>query len=180
METFRKNDIRAQVKEHRLALTQSQEEAWNDAICQKLLSMRAIRQAFCVYCYVSFRHEAGTKQLINGLLEMGKYVAVPKVEGKRLVFYAIQGVRDLESGIMGIIEPKSSCLRISDPYAPVIVPGIAFDGAGHRVGYGGGYYDRFFEEEPNHPKFGIAYPFQLFEALPAEPHDKAMDLVITP
>lgn len=180
METLRKNEIREQVKEHRMALTQSQEEAWNDSICRKVLNMRAIRQAFCVYCYVSFRHEVGTKQLIACLLEMGKYVAVPKVEEKRLVFYAIQGVRDLESGVMGIMEPKPGCLRISDPYAPVIVPGIAFDQQGHRVGYGGGYYDRFFEEEPNHPKYGIAYPFQMFDSLPAEAHDKGMDLIITP
>ena len=111
---------------------------------------------------------------------MGKYVAVPKVEGKKLVFYAIQGKKDLESGVMGIMEPKSSCLRIGDEFAPVIVPGIAFDREGHRIGYGGGYYDRFFDEEPDHPRFGIAYPFQLFDSLPAEAHDKGMDMVITP
>ena len=106
-----KNEIREWVKENRQALTQKQEMEWNDAICRKILSLRSIRQAFCVYCYVSFRHEAGTEKLIQGLLEMGKYVAVPKVEGKKLVFYAIQGKKDLESGVMGIMEPKASCLR---------------------------------------------------------------------
>ena len=118
-----KSEVREWVKENRLALTQKQEMEWNDAICKKILSLRTIRQAFCVYCYVSFRHEAGTEKLITSLLEMGKYVAVPKVEGKRLVFYAIQGKRDLESGVMGIMEPKLNCLRIRDEFAPVIVPG---------------------------------------------------------
>ena len=103
MEMSGKSEVREWVKENRLALTQKQEMEWNDAICKKILSLRTIRQAFCVYCYVSFRHEAGTEKLITSLLEMGKYVAVPKVEGKRLVFYAIQGKRDLESGVMGII-----------------------------------------------------------------------------
>ena len=91
MEMSGKSEVREWVKENRLALTQKQELEWNDAICKKILSLRTIRQAFCVYCYVSFRHEAGTEKLITSLLEMGKYVAVPKVEGKRLVFYAIQG-----------------------------------------------------------------------------------------
>lgn len=175
-----KNEVRELVKTQRQALTPKQEAEWNDAICRKILGLRSIRQAFCVYCYVSFRHEAGTEKLIEGLLEMGKYVAVPKGEGNRLVFYAIQGKRDLESGVMGIMEPKSGCLRIRDEFAPVIVPGTAFDREGHRIGYGGGYYDRFFEEEPDHPRFAIAYPFQLMDALPFEPHDKGMDMVITP
>ena len=98
-----KNEIREWVKENRQALTQKQAMERNDAICRKILSLRSIRQAFCVYCYGSFRHEAGTEKLIQGLLEMGKYVAVPKVEGKKLVFYAIQRKKDLESGVMGIM-----------------------------------------------------------------------------
>lgn len=180
MEKQEKNEIREQVKLCRQALVKEQETAWNDAILNKVLRLKSIRQAFCVYCYVSFRHEAGTEKLIESLLEMGKYVAVPKVVGKKLVFYALQGKQDLEPGVMGIPEPKEDCLRISDLHAPVIVPGIAFDRAGHRVGYGGGYYDRFFEEEPDHERLAIAYPFQIFEAVPAESHDKGMDLVITP
>lgn len=175
-----KNEIREQVKSDRMALRQKQETEWDHAICSKILNLRSVRQAFCVYCYISFHHEAGTGKLIESLLDMGKYVAVPKVTGKKLVFYAIFGKCDLESGVMGIMEPKEECLRISDPFAPVIVPGIAFDREGRRIGYGGGYYDRFFEEEPDHKRLGIAYPFQLFDSVPAEPHDRGMDLVITP
>lgn len=176
----KKNEIRDRVKLCRQAISGEQEAEWNDAILKKVLSLKTVRQAFCVYCYVSFRHEAGTEKLIASLLEMGKYVAVPKVVGKKLVFYALSGKHDLEPGVMGILEPKEDCLRICDLCAPVIVPGIAFDREGHRVGYGGGYYDRFFEEEPDHERLAIAYPFQIFDAVPFEPHDKGMDQVITP
>lgn len=175
-----KSEIRKEVKEYRFVLDHKLEEKWNLAICEKVLNLRTIRQAFCVYCYVSFRHEAGTEELIRALLEMGKYVAVPKVTGDHLEFYSIHGRQDLEEGVMGIMEPKASCLKICDGKAPVIVPGIAFDREGHRIGYGGGYYDRFFDQEPDHARLGIAYDFQIFDQIPVEAHDKGMDLIITP
>ena len=176
----RKIEIRNKVKLCRQSMAPEQEAVWNEAILKKIMALKSVRLASCVYCYVSFQHEVGTKRVIECLLEMGKYVAVPKVNGKKLDFYALQSRRDLEPGVMGIMEPKEDCLRIRDLHAPVIVPGIAFDKEGRRIGYGGGYYDRFFEEEPEHEKIGIAYPFQIFDTVPAESHDKSMDMVITP
>lgn len=180
METLEKNEFRKRVKEQRQRLTPSQENAWNKDICSNLLGLNEIRRSFCIYCYISFHHEAGTGQLIEALLEMGKYVAVPKVVGKELEFFSITGNKDLEEGVMGIMEPKPSCLKIEDALAPVIVPGIAFDKKGHRIGYGGGYYDRFFNREPGHKRLAIAYDFQVFDVIPAQPHDKGMSFIITP
>lgn len=180
MEMLEKSDLRRRIKKQRQELKVCQEAAWNLEICRKVLGLEEIRRAFCVYCYISFHHEAGTGRLIEALLEMGKYVAVPKVVGKDLEFYSITGNGDLEEGAMGIMEPKSTCLKVWDTMAPVVVPGIAFDPCGHRVGYGGGYYDRFFEQEPGHKKLAIAYDFQVFEAIPAGHHDKSVDLIITP
>lgn len=180
MEKSEKNDIRVSIKEQRKALETSVENMWNDAICEQLLNMDEIIRAFCVYCYVSFHREAGTWRFMETLLKKGKCVAVPKVIGKNLEFYAISGKEDLEKGVMGIMEPKPSCLRVHDPGAPVIVPGIAFDKLGNRLGYGGGYYDRFFEQEPSHPRIAIAYGFQIFDHVPTEPHDKPMDRIIIP
>lgn len=156
------------------------EKEWNRELCFLAMRQRDVESSYCVYCYVSLPHEAGTKELIESLLLLGKCVAVPKVEGDRLVFYAISGLRDLEKGRMGILEPKPSCIRVRDRTAPVIVPGLAFDREMHRIGYGGGYYDRFLEDEPQHPKIGLAFPFQMFERLPAESHDKSMNQVILP
>ncbi len=180
MEKLEKNDIRLFIKEKRKTLETTAESAWNDAICEQLLSLDDILRAFCVYCYVSFRREAGTWRFMEALLKQGKCVAVPKVVGRELEFYVITGKADLEEGIMGIMEPKPTCLKIHDPEAPVIVPGVAFDKSGNRLGYGGGYYDRLFEKEPNHPRIAIAYGFQIFDHIPTEPHDKRMDRIITP
>jgi 5-formyltetrahydrofolate cyclo-ligase len=180
MEKSEKNDIRLMIKEQRKALEAAAESAWDDSICEQLLNLDDILRAFCVYCYVSFQREAGTWRFMESLLRQGKCVAVPKVVGKELEFYAISGKADLEEGIMGIMEPKPSCLKIHDPEAPVIVPGLAFDKSGNRLGYGGGYYDRLFEKEPNHPRIAIAYGFQMFDHIPTEPHDKRMDRIIIP
>lgn len=168
------------MKGQREALSAATETAWDEAICKKLLNLTEIRQAFCVYCYASFHHEASTWKFMDALIRQGKYIALPKVTGRELEFYAISGKTDLEEGTMGIMEPKRTCLKIRDPEAPVIVPGIAFDAKGNRVGYGGGYYDRFFEREPHHSRIAIAYGFQLFDRIPAQSHDKGVDRVITP
>ncbi|WP_077610797.1 5-formyltetrahydrofolate cyclo-ligase [Clostridium sp. Marseille-P2415] len=180
MEKSEKNEIRKWVKEQRKALDAAAATRWNEAICEQLLNLEEIRRAFCVYCYASLHHEAGTWKLIESLLKQGKYIAVPKVAGRELEFYAIFGKTDLEEGVMGIMEPKPSCLKIHDLKAPVIVPGIAFDKTGNRIGYGGGYYDRFFEREPHHLRIAIAYGFQMFDRVPAESHDICMDRIITP
>lgn len=180
MEKSEKNKIRYWVKEQRQALDMDTESVWNESICEQLLNLDEIRQAFCVYCYVSFHHEAGTWNLIEALLKQGKFPAVPKVTGKNLEFYAILGKTDLEEGVMGIMEPKAACLKIHDPKAPVVVPGIAFDAQGNRIGYGGGYYDRFFKQEPHHHRIAIAYSFQIFDQIPAQPHDIMMNRIITP
>lgn len=180
MEMLEKNEIRKQVKEKRLVLDSATESRWNELLAEKILDLPEIRRAFCIYCYVSFHHEAGTSRIIEALLELGKLVAVPKVFEKELEFFAISGRQDLEEGTMGILEPKASCLRVRDLLAPVLVPGLAFDLSGARIGYGGGYYDRFFEREPEHPRLALAYEFQIFDSLPSKPHDKTMNQIITP
>lgn len=180
MEKSEKSEIRKWVKERRSSLETASETGWNEAICRQLLNLNDIRYAFCVYCYASFHGEVSTWRFMEALLRQGKYIAVPKVAGKELEFYAISGEKDLEEGVMGIMEPKSSCLKIRDPEAPVIVPGIAFDREGNRIGYGGGYYDRFFQQEPHHRRIAVAYDFQIFDKIPSEAHDKPVDCIITP
>lgn len=180
MEKSEKSEIRKWVKERRTALEAATEIKWNEAVCRQLLNLSEIRHAFCVYCYASFPGEVSTWRFMESLLRQGKYIAVPKVTGKELEFYSISGKKDLEEGVMGIMEPKASCLKIRDPEAPVIVPGIAFDRDGNRIGYGGGYYDRFFQREPHHRRIAIAYDFQIFDKIPSEAHDKPVDYIITP
>lgn len=180
METLKKNEIRNWVKEQRCRLSVSSEAQWDEAICEKLLELEEIKKAYCIYCYASMRHEAGTWKFMEFMFNLGKCIAVPKVSGKDMDFYVIKGRCDLEEGTMGIMEPKVSCIKIHDTDAPVIVPGIAFDKKRNRLGYGGGYYDRFFEQEPCHRRIAIAYDFQIFDRIPSDPHDRAVDMIIVP
>lgn len=180
MEISEKDKLRAWIKEQRKGLDRETESRWNETICEKLLNLEEISSSFCIYAYLSLCHEAGTFELIASLLKQGKLVAVPRICGEDMEFYSIFGTADLTEGPMGIPEPKPHCLKIKDPLAPVIVPGLAFDRKGNRIGYGKGYYDRFFEREPLHFKLAIAYEFQVFDQISAEAHDKPVDRILTP
>jgi len=119
----------------------------------------------------------------------GKLVAIPKVEksgpsGQRMLeaYVMEESGKGLIKGFMGIPEPDASVLKRLDPVEIdlVVVPGIAFDYARCRIGYGAGYYDRFLPRlRPDCPKVGLAYEMQVVEKIPASCHDIRMDLVIT-
>lgn len=133
-----------------------------------------------IYLYLDIRNEAGTLPIIEELWKRGIRTAVPRVEGREITFYEIAGLEDVSTGCMGILEPVSGSKQAQAVRSLVVVPGVAFDSFGGRMGYGGGFYDRFFQREPDHPKWGLAYDFQMVEAVPQEPWDRKMDLVITP
>ena len=113
METSKKSEIRKWVKEQRRRLTVSSEAQWDEAICEKLLELEEIKKAYCIYCYASMRHEAGTWRFIELLFKLGKWIAVPKVSGKEMDFYVIKGRSDLEEGAMGIMGTKGFLLKNS-------------------------------------------------------------------
>ena len=84
----------------------------------------------------------------------------------------------LEMGIMQTLHPKEP-LIYEGKYDLVIVPGLAFDKANYRLGYGGGYYDNFLIDHPEAHKVGIFYPFQMIDSVPKEPHDVCLDLIVS-
>lgn len=146
--------------------------------------------------YVSYRSEADTLQLIKEALEAGRNVAVPKVVGTDMVFYRITNFSQLVAGYKGILEPDvERCEAVTEvngtdvahsvigPALPqhtlLFVPGCAFDEKGGRMGYGGGFYDRFMEKYPDVLKVALAYEEQLVEEVPREAHDKAVDVIVT-
>lgn len=178
-----KKELRARMLEARKTLSQEDRLTWDRELAEKILSMPEFRDRDacpCVYCYVSVRNEAGTELLMDGFLQRGIKVAVPRVEEKEMVFCYIDGKDDLSPGCMNIPEPKSGCRKAKEKTAPVIVPGVAFGKDFSRMGYGGGYYDRFFEAEPDHRRLAVCYEFQLKESVPSEEHDRSMDEIVTP
>ena len=93
-------------------------------------------------------------------------------------FIYIEDLQAVSDGYAGIPEPIADEPVADDPAALVLMPGLAFDRAGHRIGYGGGFYDRFLENEPNHPTVALCYSFQMMDHLDTEEHDIPVDLVL--
>lgn len=178
-----KADLRKEILEKRKHLPPELCKAWDAAIFLKLQKIfqfsRESDVPDAVYCYISVRGETGTETLIDWLLRCGVRVAVPRVSGKEMSFFYIKDRDDLIPGTFGIPEPAQSCERAMEKKAPVIVPGVAFSRTFSRIGYGAGYYDRFFALEPEHEKIAICYDFQLRREIPAAFHDISMDLIIT-
>ena len=94
-------------------------------------------------------------------------------------FFEVRSMEDLAEGAFHILEPKDGCEKVNWPEACVLVPGIAFDEKGRRLGKGGGYYDKFFAEEPDHGTIALAYEFQIADEIPAEEHDQPVEHIVT-
>lgn len=138
--------------------------------------------ADCVYCYVSFRDEVNTHEIILESLRRNKKVAVPRVTGRReMEFYYITSVKQLRPGYCGIREPAEDCAKAPYPGSEdlVIVPGAVFDRSGNRIGYGGGYYDAYFRKGGECMKTAPAFSEQIVESVPSERHDLHVDIIIT-
>lgn len=177
MET--KKDIRKEVSKRRKAASSQQVIADSAKICDTLCQLEAFQTAEWVYIYIDYKNEVMTGEIMKRALAMGKRVAAPKVVGKDMIFYEIQSLEDLESGYFGIQEPREGLPVAACETALLVMPGVAFDRCRHRIGYGGGFYDRFLEKHTKLYKAALAFEFQMFEEVPVEPTDILPDVVIT-
>lgn len=177
---YTKEEVRKIVKGYRQALSNDDAALRSISILNKLFETEQYKQAECVYCYIDFRNEVKTMPLVRKALKDGKRVAAPRISDDDVMeFYYIHGHDELEEGSFGIMEPSMSCEQASETDALMIMPGMAFDKENHRIGFGGGYYDRYLERENTHFKIALAYQFQIFEQVPYEPHDICPDMVIS-
>lgn len=174
-----KKEIRSEVLTKRAILLPDEKKRWDEAILYKIRHFFQ-KPGRAVYAYVSIRGEAGTELIIDELLKIGCRVALPRVSGRQMSFFYIDDMTQLSKGAYGIPEPVDGCIKADDPSAPVITPGVGFSPDGSRVGYGAGYYDRFFAAEPEHQAIGICYDFQVFSDIETDTYDKKMSYVITP
>ncbi len=155
-------------------------------IAGRLKRLRLYRRAEVLLCYVAMDGEVETRPILAQALADGKRVAVPVTfkRSRRLVAAQIKDLdRDLKAkGPFGILQPTDVSRRRLDPKELdlVLVPGVAFDAKGRRLGRGGGYFDRFLEKlPPKVPRVGLAFHFQLVKEIPWEPHDRPVSRVIT-
>jgi 5-formyltetrahydrofolate cyclo-ligase len=142
------------------------------------ISSDAYMQARTIYGYLSYNQEVRTEQILMQAILDGKQVAVPKIIDNEMVFIYISDLSLVEKGYKGIPEPIVNAPVANDPSALVLMPGLAFDKNGGRMGYGGGFYDRFLSKEQNHKTVALCYDFQIVEDLPVEEFDIPVDLVI--
>lgn len=180
METRSKKEIRTEVKKHRREATPEQIRKNSDVICEKFLGLTEYEGAKAVFAYMDCKNEVETKKVIEQCWKDGKTVAVPKVFGEIMKYYVITSYDDLEEGYFGIPEPKYQQLQeIVCEDGLMILPGVAFDVDRHRVGYGGGFYDRYLEAHPNMIKIAFAFEFQMFDKVPFEVFDRQPEKIIT-
>ena len=171
--------IRKEIFRRRKEASQEELDIWSDAIIEKVLATDMYKNCETIYTYVAYKREVVTKGLIQQAWKDGKKVAVPRVEGPVMNFYYITSLDQLENSDMGIPEPKPEN-PADDEYALMVMPGVAFDRTMNRIGYGGGFYDRYLEEHPNLKRLAIAFEFQFVEGpLPTEPTDICPEMIIT-
>lgn len=172
-----KSALRRIISEKKRALTAQQIEHASAALAAQLFAHPLYLRAHSIYAYLSYNQEVRTEALLRRAWADGKRVAVPKVFGAEMRFFWLEEDSVIESGYRGIPEPVSGAVA-DDPNALVLMPGLAFDPQGHRLGYGGGFYDRFLEAEP-HPTLALCYDFQLLPTVCVETHDKTVDAVLS-
>lgn len=178
-----KSEIRKNIKELKRKLSKEEQDQYSNSIVNCLVNLPEYHRADEIFCYVNFNQEVKTKKLIEKALSEGKMVAVPKVMDDDMNFFYISSLNDLEPGVLGIPEPVTTNEAIPNPNKSnlFLVPGLAFDLKGNRIGYGKGYYDRYFKKYNNCPinKIALTYDFQVLSLLPAEEQDIQMDQIIT-
>lgn len=175
--TMTKKDLRKLISAKKRELSEEQIDSYSRELTDKLLSHPAYQKCRTLYAYLSYNQEVRTDMIIQEALNSGRVVAVPRVEGDQMTFRRLNSLSDTLPGFHGIPEPREDAEIICDKEALVLMPGLAFDREGHRLGYGGGFYDRFLEEEP-HPTIALCYGFQIVDEVPCEEYDLPVDYVI--
>ncbi len=176
-----KNALREELLARRAALSRDE---WLQASCaaqQRLLGMQLFSEADCIALYAPIRQELDTTLLFHAARVQGKRLLYPQVSGDLLVFRQVEREADLVAGSFGVLEPGSALPAVPVESAQlIVVPGVAFDSRGGRIGFGKGFYDRALDGcAPQIDLVGFCHDFQVVASIPAEPHDVRMKYVVT-
>ena len=173
-----KSQIRGRILKIRNALTEEERKRAAFLLTKRILGHQWYHLSDTVLCYADYGSEIGTKELIQEALSAGKKVFLPRVEGENMTFYRIRDLSELTQGYKGIPEPKGNTESYSAgeeqaEHTLLLMPGVAFDRHGNRIGYGKGFYDRFLADHPGlQPRsIAVGYQCQLLEKIPAAETD---------
>lgn len=179
-----KDEIRSRMLKKLRNQKKSDNSRKSKIIKEKLFSLEEFKKAKNIFCYISLASEADTKGIIVDALGLGKHMFAPRVEQDALGVAEIKDLdKDLEEGPLGILQPREDLPRLSPPEVLdiAIVPGIAFDRKGSRLGRGKGYFDRFLKQlaDTAVKTVGIAFDFQILKSIPQNSSDIPVNLVIS-
>lgn len=173
-----KKTLRAEIRAKKRAMTAQEIEEKSAALAKAFYETAEYKNAKTIYGYLPYNQEVRTTQMLAHALADGKQVAVPKVYGDEMKFILLSDLNQVAKGYAGIPEPIADGPVAADPTALVLMPGLAFDPEGHRLGYGGGFYDKFLAAEPDHPTLALCYDFQMLPHLNTESYDIPVDRVL--
>lgn len=182
MEPNNKASWRRQVRESVRAMSEHDRAEESHALRERLLALPLWQNATSVMCFAPLLDEPNIAPLIEEALASRKRVALPRFEQQtgRYAPACITARSQLVAGAFGALEPAAECPALTlNPLDLILVPGVAFDFAGRRLGRGKGFYDRLLAEVPGH-RCGVAFDRQLVARLPEEPHDMRVDSILTP
>ena len=178
-----KSELRKMMRLIRHQIESSEIQSNSKRIFDRILNHPIYKESACIFSYASFRNEVDTLEFHKKVLDDDKILALPKVLSKeQMEFFKITDLNQLVKSSMGIFEPDERCEIITPSDIPslMILPGLAYDSNFNRLGYGGGYYDRYLMKYPeNIIRCGVGFQCQKIDRVPAMPFDQLMDYIIT-
>ena len=173
-----KAELRKKILQEMKTLSQEQKQAMDRALTERFLQHPFYQEAKVIATYLSFPHEFQTQELIKRMLKEGKKVLIPKTYPKGRMEFVVYDPKQLAKTSFGLLEPQGDLEVVEPSQIDLIhVPGLAFTTEGYRIGYGGGYYDRYLEHFAGHTMSTI-YPCQVQE-FNLENHDIPVQEVLT-
>jgi len=179
-----KEEIRKMVAERKQAIGDTREASRQ--VVARLMTLPEIKYCSIIMTYVDFGKEVRTVPLISELFNRGKRLVVPYIDRDEIQIFRLNNLNELAPGAFGILEPKIELRRLSERRIKtnelqlILVPGVAFDPQCGRLGRGKGYYDRFLKKTPkNAHKIGLAFDWQIIDAIPMSDDDRFVDIVVT-
>lgn len=174
-----KKELRKHIRELKRQYTDKELSAMSHPIISRLLSHPAVAKAKTIVAYSSLPDEVDTRELLSSLINDGKMVLLPHViDGEHMELRRYKGHKSMTVGSYGILEPTGEAYNAYNEIDVAIVPGMAFDSEGYRLGRGKGYYDRLLPKLSNAVRIGVCFDFQKLESVPTDANDVKMDVVI--
>ena len=173
-----KKDIRRRVLAERNFITEKEWREKSHRIYEKVVTHPFFLHAEEIYCYVDYKNEVATRDIIETAWNLGKKVAAPKIVSDVMEFYYIHDFKELASGYCQIMEPVTRQIANGDNVM-VIMPGAAFDKSRNRIGYGRGFYDHYLEKHTGFHTLALAFELQFVENIPVDQYDVKPEVIVT-